>query len=298
MANNDLIAIVTYEDGTQNTMRASEVDLQEYGHAIQDIILKDPDSGIINIDNGEQVEYGEPRGIGQWICVQGLWMYYSNLMDNNAIQSERNIYGDNSWNKKERIYSKFSLPENSILSGSGSVDMAGQYNLAVTLSGNNKYCDLYQNNDITGWTGFISHQCKYSGSGFGDINVERFGIYFNVIEYTDISTEEYPYGYVKAIPRWVGYDSSGQTPVGTAARTSRTGSYYAYFPMSSGGSSADFPTGTSFKDGFRSYVPLFGNAGLYIKIPFKNENERNYATGVTHTYRKMSKQKFEDYIKN
>jgi len=46
-----------------------DIDLTEYGTVIEDIKLKDPEKGVINIDNGMRVVYGEPRANRSWICV-------------------------------------------------------------------------------------------------------------------------------------------------------------------------------------------------------------------------------------
>ena len=289
MANNDLIAVVTYNDDTQETMRASAVDLQQYGYAIKDIILKDPDSGIINIDNGEQVEYGEPRSYGNWICVQGLWMYFYNPMTD--VLGEETIYGNKTWNQKDKIYTAFTLPEHSYLTSNGSIsgatNMQGNYTMTVELQGSNRQCRLNKNGTPTSYQGYISNKIKKSGSPESTTTLERFGLFFNVISFTDEVTEEFPYGHANVQPRWVGYDTTSTSPTGTAATANGTNwiTYYSSILKSGSGATQ-----------YRSYVPMVASEGPYIMIPFKNENERNYAIGITHTYKKMSKQEYKDYV--
>lgn len=296
----DITRIIDEREVTEINVPVEDIDLKEYGTVIKDIILKAPDESVINLDNGKRVVYGQPRANRSWICVQGLWMYYDNNFTDHL--NNNTMYGkddSHSWNAEDKIYTEFSLINSQVSNG---VDFSGNFSLNVVSSNTDKICHLIKNSVGTDWKGYISNQINTGSVGYVDL--AYIGLYFDVIEINSEKDIEHnkPFGSVKVIPRWVGYNKAssdrvaGAYPTGTAASTNKGSTWQVYFTRWLPGASSG-----SLHSGYFSYAPLFGDEsngtnGIYLTVPFANENEYNYAVGITETYRKMSKEEFEEYI--
>jgi len=222
-------------------------------------------------------------------------MYYDNSFTSHL--SENGVYGrdnNHSWNNEQRIYTNFTLNN---AKDNSDADFSGNFSLKIEVNGNNRKCTLQKELADMQYVGYISNATKESGLPISSINLGFLGVYFNVTQICG-AIPGMEFGYAKVIPRWVGYNkatnsrAAGWVPSGTAASTNGGSNYLVYFTNDLG-----LPSSSAITN-YRSYAPMLGSEGSYLIIPFNNENEYNYAMGITDSYKKMSKQEFEEYIKD
>ena len=249
-----------------------------------DIIMESEDSGYINLDNGERVVYGAERINGSWICVQGLWMYYHNNMENEVLISNGIVREADIWHP-ERLYTKID-PINREYSrglGTSSFQVKG-YELLVSSSGTGKSVQVREGSE-----GSWSNAWDTSASGKDDVTksyveasnfytsdtLDNVGIMFNVLEiYPKGSTGNVTmdlYGGVKVLPRLGAFGKVGDKIVSLRTGCRNAGGNTIYQNA-----------------GFCSMLQRYSsNPQYYLFIPFKNDLEYNFAMGITDIYKKI-----------